>query len=271
MAERRLRGDPPVPRPRTGDLRETLDLSPTFAAGAGAAIPSVTYRAGDYATAVLLPDDPGAGPQLYGFLGLRDGLGLTFRSPLADPGPVLSLLALGALSLALDAIFWVIYAFFRYTPLSIGAGSRGAPDRPRDARGRTRLRRLAGGLGPDEPDSRLGRGPLILFAFVAVAWGGAIPLGGAFVANVLLDGAPPREEAVVIDKVQVSRHRFGLRTYTIKYRFVGGGPSPHSFEVTTAQHDRFAAAPMPATAIVRPGRFGWPWVEDLRPAAPGGN
>ena len=77
------------------------------------------------------------------------------------------------------------------------------------------------------------------------------------------------EEVVVVEKVRDSPHRFGLRTYSIRFHFARGDGSPHDFESTAAHAARFAAAPMPGLAIVRKGRFGWPWVEDLRAAPPG--
>ena len=260
--------------PRTGAIRDADAISNPFSVGPATTPMASTYRVGEYVTAVSLPDDPEAPPRLYGFLELRDGLGLVRRD--GRPGGAWdeSFALLIALSLGIVTFIGSIYALFRYAPLAIGGGTvallivAGV---------------LAAGLGvfavwallpeapeadtADGPPARPGLGFRLLSGLVALFGGGMIALGSAFAANAVLDPNPPREEPIVVEKAREVGHRLGLRDYKISYHFLRGDPRRHDFDGTADHLDRFANAPAPAQAVVGLGRFGWPWVIDLRPAA----
>ena len=107
-------------------------------------------------------------------------------------------------------------------------------------------------------------GDPVIFLFL-----GSFLLGGltffcwAITANAWLDSSPPTMKPVTIDeRVQVT-HKALFRQYEIKYHFLDDPATKHDFLSSPAHMDTFDG-PL-GLAEVHDGRFGWPWVKEIRP------
>ena len=98
---------------------------------------------------------------------------------------------------------------------------------------------------------------------------GSLLLGGltffcwAITANAWLDGSPATTRPVLIDEAVQVTHKALFREYKLKYHFVDDPATKHEFLSTPAHIDTFDG-PL-AVAEIHAGRFGWPWVKDIRP------
>lgn len=284
--------------PESGEPRTAEAPSSDFLADARNGL-TTSYRVGDYATAVYLPHDPAKTLKLYGFLDLRPGLGLVRRDAAPESRPHKTLLTLVAIVGFFAALIWNLYAFGRFEPVQISAASvapviavgaigLGVPVLWSLAAGQARNRRrrdernaeaLARGEAV-EPEVGRKRGPFgdhgLLVTGILIF--GALMLGGvtfycwALTANALLDGSPATTRPVAIDEMVQITHKALFREYKIKYHFLDDPRTKYDFLSTPAHMETFDG-PL-ALAEVHAGRFGWPWVKDLRPSAqhlaPGG-
>ena len=275
--------------PETGKPRTAEAASSDFLADARSGL-TTSYRVGDYATAVSLPHDPAKTIKLYGFLDLRPGLGLVRRDASPEASPVKTLLVVAAIVGFFAALLWNLLAFGRFEPVritaasvapvvAVGAIGLGVPVLWSLAAGQARNRRkrdernaeaLARGEAV-EPEVGRKRGPfgdhglLVtgILAFGALMLGGVTFYGWALTANALLDGSPATTRPVVIDEMVQVTHKALFREYKIKYHFVDDPATKHEFLSTPAHMDTFDG-PL-ALAEVHAGRFGWPWVKEIRP------
>lgn len=248
---------------------------------------TTSYLVGDYATLVYLPGRPADSLQLYGFLGLRPGIGVIQRtnSETADRRTTLF-----DIVVALSGFGLVVYGMFsalRYFPLempstiwmpvlagaavSVGVGS--VLVARYQARAKAKFdQRNADAVAAGEPVeidgskhgfSKLTYGLLVSFALALL---GVFVGGGlSFCANAWLDQSPPRRIPIEITDREMKTSRFVLRTYTIHYRFLDAKQG-HAYDTSLEDIERFPGNS--PNAIVREGAFGWPWVERLEPEMP---
>lgn len=275
--------------PESGEPTTAEAQSSPFMADARQGL-TTSYRLGDHATAVYLPHDPAKTIKLYGFLDLRPDLGLVRRdaSPEASPAKAIAtvLAAVGIFA----ALFWNLYAFGRFSPVqistaaSVAVGAAGAiglgggllrflraeqvkARRKRDERNAEALARGEA----IEPDFRRKRGPFgdhgLIMTTILIA--GSLLMGGltffcwAITANALLDGSPASTRPLLIDEAIQVTHKALFREYKLKYHFVDDPGTKHEFLSTPSHIDTFDG-PL-ALAEIHAGRFGWPWVKDIRP------
>jgi hypothetical protein len=241
----------------------------------------ITYRVGDYVTAVYLPESMKETLTLYGFLGLKKDLGAinsTERSPWfateANFGCAIVWIFFGT-------FLWSIYVLFRYFPVSwnlasltpwalYGALGVGVPlqvwhvfreRRKRLDRGEVRTK-----LGkPNLPTSTVG--DWVGLPFSLALWGGVSLMLGLSL-NALLDHAPGIEKPIAITKLRQHESRIlglpSLRDFHIEYHFLDD-PTRRTRLATPAEMDGLQVGP--ARAIVAQGQQGWPWVQKILPPA----
>lgn len=278
------------PDPETGEPRTAEAPSSDFLADSRHGL-TTSFRVGDYATAVYLPHDPAKTLKLYGFLDLRPELGLVRRDADAPASsPIKALLTIVAAIGIFAALIWNLYAFGRFNPIrvekapamivgSIGAvvlggamlGSLRANQvtarRKREARNAEALARGEA----VEPDNTVRRGPFgdhgpvvtIILVLGSFLLGGLTFYCWAITANAWLDGSPATTRPVAIDELVQVTHKALFREYKIKYHFVDDPATKHEF-LSTPSHMDTLDGPL-ALAEVHAGRFGWPWVKQIRP------
>ena len=246
---------------------------------------------GDYATAVYLPHDPAKTLKLYGFLDLNPSLGLVRRDGVAPSSPIKAVLAILTVVSIFAVLIWNLYAMGRYSPVRIstasaaivgGIGAIGLggyvlwwlaaqQSKARRKSAERNAEALARGEAV-EPDLGRKRGPFsnhgLIMTLVLAA--GSLLLGGltfycwAITANAWLDGSPATSKPIQIDEMVEVTHHAIFREYKLKYHFADDPATKHEFLSTPAHLDTLDG-PF-ALAEVHAGRFGWPWVKDIRPA-----
>ena len=107
---------------------------------------------------------------------------------------------------------------------------------------------------------RVGLGAILLFG--AVLLSGATVLCWAYTANALLDDSPAKPVPVQITDMIQTTHGGIFREYQMKFRRAED-KSDQSLLTTPDHMDQFVV-PI-GNAMVRAGRFGWPWVETIKP------
>jgi hypothetical protein len=238
-----------------------------------------TYRVGDYATAVYLPGKLEKSLRLYGFLDLKPGLGLiaahearewTTRQIVLWFAFIFGMAFLPLWHLYIASKFWPLdvdpvqgIAVFVAGAVVLGGGfltwqasrKRRNPPQPDGAMSkpaRSRWARIVGSIRS------------AFFPIVPLSIGGMLMLCWCFAANALLDGSPPLDRPVQIDrKVSVTHHGI-FREYKIEYHFLDGAREHHEILSTPPEMVRFFGNH--AIAEVHVGRFGWPWVKAIHPA-----
>ncbi len=243
----------------------------------------LTYQVGDYVTAVYMPEAKEETLKLYGLLGLRKDLGLinrVERSPEfardAQMGCVIIWCVFGIL-------LWGVFVLFRYWPIAVDWGGMSTwfwggglglglslqvwhyvSLRRRIAR----EQESAVAHGKPTP-TRTAAGSLIGVPFTIVLYG----LLGSVVGltcNALLDRSKEERKEIVIDRLYERVDKLlvfpMLRDYRIEYHFVG--KERHRWHLSTPEEMK-KLQQGPATAILREGQQGWPWVDRIIPGGDG--
>lgn len=245
------------------------------------------FRVGDDVTAVYLPGALEKSLRLYPFLELSPDRHLRSASAPRAAAARQVLAALAALPALFGLLLANVYAYGRYQPIDFDHARAAVPMGLGAvilgggtllwlyASHRAEERRLAAAAAAAAVEGRaielgapfLGQGwPARVLRVVVV--GGALVLGAgtamcwAFLANAWLDRSPAREvRATVLDRT-TSTHGFVFREYELAYRLEGAADV--SRLLTTPGHLATFRGPR-ATARVRAGRLGWPWVESVAP------
>lgn len=241
-----------------------------------------SYRVGGYATAVYLPGDLERSLRLYGFLGLRGGLGLVPAG--GEAAPVSPAQTAGAI-LAIFGLFfllgWNVYAFTAFGPAEyshtmlipglggavlLGGAALAAIAWQGRAAARAGAAKDAAGQAVEAPS--VGRVTEVMVAVVVglgcLLMGGLTAFCWALTLNAWLDESEPRERLVRIDKMVQVTHSGLIRRYEIKYRFADD-PEGKPREYASSPQEMAGFAALVGVAEERGGRFGWRWVERIRP------
>jgi hypothetical protein len=243
------------------------------------------FRVGDRVPIVWMPGELQKTVQVYDFLEATPDACLVRRS-LTEKTPMWQLiLAAGLIPLLFLALFWNVYAMGRYGPIDfdylrngglpfavgglIGAmlclwGFRLYFKKRRLQEERNKAAALSGEAVDNSLNMhwlKLGGLGLVLFAG-AVLLCGATVLCWAFTANALLDQSPPKRVPVEVTEMIQTTHGGIFREYQMKFRRVGD-KKDQSLLSTPDHMDQFVV-PL-GNALVREGRFGWPWVETIEP------
>jgi hypothetical protein len=252
---------------------------------------TTSYRVGDYVTAVYLRSNPADSLRLYGFLGLRKGVGLVRRVAEVTGGPLANVLAITQMLAFFGVLIWSIIAVFCYWPLEptlraiitpfvagglvlgIGllVGMRYDLVRARRRRERRNREALEAGGAVELEAGEEGwfgvRNPgrdllMIVGAFIL---GGLVSLSACFTANVVLDRSKGNLQSVEIDEFVTKTRCFCINEYAIKYHWPGNAKT-HRLSTTPDHMNQFQSDR--GLAELHPGWLGWPWVKTIRPVEP---
>jgi hypothetical protein len=269
--------------PETGERVSCTAQSRNFAAEKKDSV-DTTFRVGDDVPVVWLPGKFPKSLQVFEFLEISPDATLVRR--LGKPTPLWKVV--GTLLLILGffcVLFWNVYAFGRYElinemqgiqwPMIVG-GTLGfggvlaclfvARKNRRELLARN-AEALNSGAAMELPlkSSLPGR----VFFWALMFFGGALLTGmtvycWCLTANALLDRSPAQRRPVAIDEMVQVTHSLIFREYNLKYHFLDH-EEKHEL-LTTPQHLQQFEAPV-GMAVIRDGRFGWPWVETIEPVA----
>lgn len=274
--------------PESGELVQADVKSNDFSSARKDAY-ETPFKVGDDVTALYLPGRLWKTLRLYAFLELSPqvNLGLRARPSSGDsPWKVAALLAF--IPAFFVVLFANVYAFGRYHPvhfeyrmaivpmvvggLVLGGALFAFLYLAHRAEQRSLQRRAveaaAVGTAIETGTPFLGSGLYGWSLRVVVAAGA--PLLGAvttlcwcFMANAWLDRSPASPVPATIARVTMRTHAYVIREYELEYRLAGSGET-HKL-LTTPEHCALFEGPH-ALAYVRPGRFGWTWVETVLPS-----
>jgi hypothetical protein len=260
---------------------------------------TLSYRVGDYVTAVYLPRNPAKSLRLYGFLDLRPDLGVVPRMvPRGESNQwtVMQLIrTIGASGGFFLMMVWSVYAFGKFTPLEFSFCNLGVPlligmvlgggwlrymaRRARKARSTLEESNQANAAErgavetPLQPKGGLfGKGRRIMrsafFAFAIMMLGGAVMVSWAFTLNALFDSSPAVFRPIRIREMWMITHDFVFREYEIEYELADDPAKETHKLLTTPSHMESFGPLRSGFAHVRRGLLGWPWVETLTPTKP---
>ena len=277
--------------PETGQIVYTETKSKDFSATLKNEL-TTSYRVGDYVTAVYLDSDPVGSLRLYGFLDLKPGLGLIKRDQTGEDSPLKIILLVGVIFFFFGILFWNVYAYGRYEPIEftsaqgvipfaigavlLGGGLlgllawQGASEKKKTAERNRRAQELGEAVEVelDQKHAWFGvQGLLISLILIA----GAILLGGltmlcwCFSANAMLDRSPAEPRLVQIGDMIMTTHSGIFREYTIEYQFPEDIRADATRKLLSTPGHMMQFETDAGMAQVRPGRFGWPWVETIEP------
>jgi len=251
------------------------------------------FKVGDDVTAVYLPGRLEKTLRLYAFLELSPEINVRRRAAaVTEASPWKAALLLAAVPALFLVLFANVYAFGRYQPLEFeyrraavpmaaGAlllggglfaglylGHRAEQNRIR----RRALQAAAAGTAIETGTPFLGHGLhgwllRVIAAMGAPLLGAGTALCWAFMANAWLDRSPSRPVPATIAGMTMTTHALVFREYELEYRLDG---SPEKLKLLTTPEHLLGFRGPRATAHVREGRFGWPWVETVtgpRPSA----
>jgi hypothetical protein len=273
--------------PETGELVQAQVKSNDFSSARKDAY-DAPFKVGDDVTAVYLPGRLDKTLRLYAFLDLSPDVNLTPRERVRkDESPWKLAAMLAAIPAFFVVLFANVYAFGRYHPLRFEYRQALAPliaggvvlggglfaalylshRSEQRALRRRALQALATGAAVETGTPFLGAGLYGWFLRVVMAAGA--PLLGAmtalcwcFLANAWLDRSPARPVPATIERRLMKTHAFLFREFQLEYR-VEGSPEKHKLLTTPEHLSQLEGAH--GTALVRAGRFGWPWVETVAP------
>lgn len=260
---------------------------------------TTSFQPGDYVTAIYLPDVPKKTLRLYSFLDLRPDTGIVQRSeidpvryyghkaksvacllsvillvlcciiafcslseaarvrePIAIPAPQEAAAWIVGAALSSSAIFfgWRWLRLRRWLKRVDNSCELGGTDTT------TKASRVAGAQSSDwEFGVVFG---VCAFAFVVV--GGLCLRDATVVANARLDISAPVAGNIVIRDFHVRPPSYGGFTLVFER---DGDDRLHRLPISTRQREQLTRGP--AIALVREGRFGWPWVESFEQPAKG--
>lgn len=248
----------------------------------------ISYRVGDYVTAVYLRSDPYKTFRLYGFLDVRHHVGLV---PVGTAGQW-NLLKQASAFLFGGAFFfalcWNLYAYGKYSPsawnwqhgvvIGIGGMLVGLPmiafilweGRRSQVKQQARNVVAAAEGGATELSWQTGfmnTGHGCMMAVIIFA--GALLLGGltffcwCLTLNAWLDRSQPVDRPVEIRELLMVTHNYIIREYKIEYSFSNDAKREKHEMLSTPQHMVKLLGARQGIAKVRQGYFGWEWVESI--------
>lgn len=254
---------------------------------------TLSYRVGDYATAVYLCSNPEKSLKLYGFLGLRPDLGVITLKKSGKWDDLKLIGIISAVFLFFFAVAWDGYAFRRYSPIefspeflipiTLGAMTLGvglliyftlANRQTRNQLNENNpVAQIIGSVIkiPSQSRRRLYGLRLVknaFLVFVGLAVGGGIMLGWAFTLNAICDSSQPTQRPIHICQMFMETHEFVFREYKIEYQFADEPAGEKHELLSTPWHMDSFGPTVTGFAHVRKGFFGWPWVETLIPKFP---
>lgn len=277
--------------PATGELAEFEDTSGMIPLGAVGRVRS-SFRVGDYATAVSLPGDLAGTIRLLGFLDLHPMIGVVS----ADGGagdPIESTLRWDygiLLPLRLAALVLVFAAFrimFKFGPLRplvwslaavVGAGAVGfglvgfgvtlvlyvrSVRRANEGVDRAIAR---GDLAPSlVVPARIRPHYVVMYGFMSVIFSAFGTTAAAVTSNALLDASPAIPSPAVIDELEPP-DTIGIFGAQVSGGLLGPPVERFGYFPSTPAEFEAIGLGKPAVALVRAGRFGWPWIDRIEPA-----
>jgi hypothetical protein len=279
--------------PETGQIVYTETKSKDFSAALKNGL-TTSYRVGDYVTAAYLDSDPVGSLQLYGFLDLKPGLGLVKRDQAKEDSPLKIILLVGVIFLFFGVLFWNVYAYSRYEPIEfafsegvvpfvigsvlLGGGLlgflawQGVAER-KNAADRNRRARESGEaveveVELDQKNAWFGVHGLLMGLILiagAILMGGLTMLCWCFTANAVLDRSPAEPRLVKIGDMIMTTHSGIFREYTIEYQFAEDIRNDTTRKLLSTPGQMMEFETDAGVAQVRPGHFGWPWVETIEP------
>ncbi|MEM8932169.1 MAG: hypothetical protein AAGE94_13395 [Acidobacteriota bacterium] len=251
----------------------------------------VDFRVGDQVTMVYLPGEPDRSIQLYGFLDLMPGVGLVreedpqrLRNTVLYVAAIATLVAVPLLSLWATALYWPLEEDLEALAWPFGLGvllfggallawfarTHRKVVREQDERNWEALR-TGKATQVGSPSIFAQRGVLGR-VYQVLAVGGIVVLSGllgicvAITLNARLDDEPATEMAVEVVELFEETHVFLVRLYYVEIRHRDGAEA-HDVYLHPAELEPYFFT-NEAIARVRPGRYGWPWVESVEPVLP---
>jgi hypothetical protein len=250
-----------------------------------------TYRVGDYATAVYLPNEFEKSLQMYGFLGLRTDLGVVYgRTPANSKRELWEIpLSIGVVCLFVGGLIWMAYVFQRMSPVDfdfwkvawpmavgvVGAGTvavMGAYFARRSEVSKLERRNREAVESGDaveadapslwKPTERKGWFILVLAGFGVLMLGGAFGVAVAFAVNGWGDESPHKKQLVKIEGLYTETHSAIFRQYFIKY-LLPDSKNTERYYTSPDDLDRFQTDA--GLMETHGGRLGWPWVYAIHP------
>jgi hypothetical protein len=218
-----------------------------------------SFGVGDYVTAVYLPGRKIEKTlRLYAFLELSPDTNIRRAQPASSPLKN----ALGAVALVafLFVLFGNVYALERYAPLDLGPRQVVVPAVVGVV--------LFGGLFFAAGRAQ-GRAPSGAGARVAGLVLSSILLGSmsgvcwSFMANAWLDRGPAQARPALVREMWMKTYNYVFRSYEIEYQLAGSQESHRHLTTLDHMHEFHGRR---AVATMRPGAFGWTWVDTIEPA-----
>ncbi len=277
--------------PETGEHMTAEIVSSDFSADARHKF-DTSFRVGDYVTLVYYPEDVESSLRLYGFLDLAPDLGLI---RVGKPTTFLELAAATVIVTAiLGLLIWNVYALECFEPLEyawtdfwlpmvIGAVVFGVGfvgyfvhqyRKELREQNQRNLEAFHAGRAVEIGHSAffaqtgfINRCIQLLVVVALPFMGGLIGVVLGFSANGLGDDGPPTTRPVKILELYEESHAYIVRQYYAEYNIKDDpdGPQNKRKLYTSPEHLLMLAGDGPFEAIIRPGRFGFPWVETLQP------
>jgi hypothetical protein len=274
-----------IDHPETGEPVELLFRSGGFPSSDRDSY-DTPFRRGDVVTAVYLPGEFDKTLRLYPLMELNPAHSLRRAGA---PSPALARAKLVGTVLLVMTPFLGSFWGLSYWPLEMPPGpALWAAVAGSLAAGaayvggifwsyRRRLREVAGrnleALDSGAPlevsvpvggSGRLGVAMKCLLVAGAPLIGGVLVVPYFLLANARLDGSPPRLEPVRIEGRSERTHSLVFRQYRLDYAFESEPGDSQHITMSPEELARFEGER--GVAVVREGRFGWPWVEGVSPA-----
>lgn len=236
-----------------------------------------TYQTNEYATALYFAEDPYRTIQLYGFLGLRPGLGMIERPFFADfPRMAEILVAVVWFAYFFGGIIWGLGPLRDYEPVRLAAKPAVAVIAFGAVLGGALLAvgllALAHFEACRKGIRRRGRfinAPEVPRYLEYAALGGCL-LHGAMLAfclaihvNATYDESPGLERRVEIVSSEEKTTKIFTKEYLVYYRFPG---SEEQHRWTTTQEKFPFYRTGTARVLMHTGYLNWPWVKSLSPS-----
>lgn len=273
--------------PETRELFTTVLPSNPISAGAKDHY-DAPFRVGDTVTAVFLPGRFEKSLRLYAYLELSPGLPMRRAAPPESPAKTAA--AIGLLVLFFLAAFANVYAYGRYEPVDFDyrraivpmaaggvllgggllAGLYHAYRSDRKKAAARTVQALREGGVVESPAPFLGTG-VYRWVIGAMLVAGAPLLGAVtalcwcFMANAWLDASAPRRIPATVVSITQTTHALLFREYEIEFTLEGVSAPK---KLLSSPEELGAFDTTAAVALLRDGRFGWPWVERVEPARP---
>jgi energy-converting hydrogenase Eha subunit C len=268
---------------------ETKDLCIMKIAGAIHNDRDTRFRVGDAIPVVWMPGNFEKTVQIYDFLESTKETSLKHKSSTKPQAPLWEQIALIViLILFFTSLIWDIYTLKKYAPIDIDefdiakwpfiiggvVGLAGlllfhfirTRERKRLEENNILARESGQSIELVVQQSFLGQlflRVLCIAGIILIAGIGSYSL--TITANAMLDKSPSRKIVVEIKEMTQTTHSFIFREYNMEFRRINDKENI-SF-VSSPDHMNQFSGPM-GKAVIRAGRFGWPWVENIEPITP---